>query len=327
MTGAGAAVTMPRMKPRATSPPAWTVDVESTVRDHLYGERREVKATPIRRRSPTTLGGRYRLGERLGSGGTADVYRARDQRLQRDVAVKLIAPWLAGDAATVRRFQREAGFAARLAHRNVAAVLDAGSRPRQYIVMELVEGTDAATLLKREHPFATDEAVDLVAQICDALHHVHARGVVHGDVAPRNILVAEHDGTATLVDFGLAADRFATQRETEVMGTPGFVAPEIARGARRSAQSDLYSLGVVAYRLLGGPPSFRRPAPRETTALPSAIASMSPLAELRPDLPPELTAAVSSAVAINPGARPESAAELRDRLLATRAGVAKLRAA
>jgi serine/threonine-protein kinase len=222
------------------------------VRGRLYGER-EIKATPIRRGTPTVLGTRYRLLERLGSGGTADVYRACDERLKRDVAVKVIAGWLAEDPATVRRFRREAELCGRLAHPNVAAVLDAGNRPREYIVMELVDGQDAATLLKRDRPFTTVQAVGVVVQICEALEHVHGRGVVHGDVAPRNILIGERDGAAMLVDFGLAVDRFGTPRQGHIMGTPGYVAPEIARGAGPSPQSDLYSLGVVGYRLLGGP--------------------------------------------------------------------------
>jgi hypothetical protein len=96
------------VKHHATAPAPWDVDVESTVRDRLYGERREVRATPIRRGTPSALGARYRLFERLGSGGTADVCRARDERLRRDVAVKVIAEWLAHDPATVRRFRREA---------------------------------------------------------------------------------------------------------------------------------------------------------------------------------------------------------------------------
>jgi eukaryotic-like serine/threonine-protein kinase len=314
------------MRLRSATPPAWTVDVESTVRDHLYGERHEVTATPIRRGAPTTLAARYRLHERLASGGTADVFRARDERLQRDVAVKVIAGWLAGDAATVRRFRREAEFCARLAHRNVAAVLDAGSRPREYLVMELVDGQNAATLLQRDEPVATAQAVDVVVQMCDALGHAHDRGVIHGDIAPRNILV-DPRGTAKLVDFGLAVDRFGPRPDGDLMGTPGYVAPEIIRYAVPSPQSDLYALGVVAYRLLGGPPLFRRSDAEETAARPSAIASVPSLAEVRPDLPPALTATVDAAMAKEHRSRPASAAELRERLLETRTGLAQLQAA
>ena len=242
MTRAAAPGTMAGMKLRATTPAPWEVDVESTVRDHLYGERAEARAAPIRRGMPTVLCGRYRLLERLGSGGAADVYRAHDERLRRDVAVKLIIESLARDSAAVRRFRREAELGARLAHPNIAAVLDAGSRPRDYMVMELVDARDAGTLLEQDH----------------ALTSAHA---------------------------------------------------------------------VVAYRLLGGPRPLRPRSGLDTAARPSAIASLRPLAEVRPDLRPELTAIVGSAIGRDPRARPGSAAEFRDRLLEVRTGPAELRAA
>ena len=286
MTRAVAASTIRGMKLRATAPEPCTVEIEATVSHRLYGEHRELRATPIRRGRPTALGARYRLLERLGTGGTADVYRAQDERLRRDVAVKVVAEWLAQDASTVRRFRREAELCARLAHRNLAAVLDAGSRPRDYIVMELVDGENAATLLERKQPLATTHAVDVLAQISDALEHAHAHGVIHGDVAPRNILIGRRDRTAKLVDFGLAVDRFGAAPDGAIMGTPGYVAPEILRGGRPSPHSDLFSLGAVAHRLLGGP-----------------------------DVPASVTAVVASARAPHPAARPASAAEFRDRLL------------
>ena len=155
---------------RRTASAPWEEDVESTVRDQLYGPRAEVTATPIRRDTLARVGARYRLLEPLGSGRTAEVFRARDERLQREVAVKLILEELAHDSASVRRFRREAELCARLAHRNVAAVLDAGSRPREYIVMELVDGSAVATV-------PTESAAGAILQICDALEHAHGRGV------------------------------------------------------------------------------------------------------------------------------------------------------
>jgi eukaryotic-like serine/threonine-protein kinase len=255
------------------------------------------------------------------------VYRAQDQRLRRDVAVKVVAEWLAHDPATVRRFRREAELSARLAHRNVAAVLDAGSRPRDYIVMELVDGQDAATLLKQDQLLTITHAVDVLVQISDALEHAHGRGVIHGDIAPRNILIGRRDGSATLVDFGLAVDRFGAGHQGELMGTPGYVAPELVRGGGPSPHSDLYSLGVVAYRLLGGPPPFRRRGREDTAARPSATASLPPLAEVRPDVPGSVTAIVASAMAASPAARPASVAAFRDRLRETRIAAAELQAA
>jgi serine/threonine protein kinase len=288
----------------ATATPS-ELDVESAVRDRLYGRRAEVTAMPIRRGTPTALGGRYRVLEKLGAGATADVYRARDERLRRDVAAKVIVDWLAHDSPSIRRFRREAELCARLAHPNVAAVLDAGHRPREYIVMELVDGRDAAMRLEEDEPLAPVEVVDVVAQICDALGHAHARGVLHCDVAPRNILIGQRGGTVKLVDFGAAVDARGAGAGVGVMGTPGYVAPEIIRGGGPSPQSDLYSLGVVAYRLLGGPPT--------------AASRLPALADVRPELPRRLTALVDRAMAVRPAARPASAEEFRRGMLETQA--------
>jgi serine/threonine protein kinase len=265
------------------------------------------------------LGGRYRLLDRIGAGATADVYRARDERLGRDVAAKVIAEWLAHDAPSVRRFRREAALCARLAHPRIPAFLDAGTHPRDHIVMELVDGRHAAERLDEDERLTPPEIVDVVIQICDALGHVHARGVLHCDVAPRNVLIGRRDGTATLVDFGAAVDaRGAGAGTGEVSGTPGYVAPEIIRGAGPSPQSDLYSLGVVAYRLLGGPPPFGGRGRAATVPWPTAVSHLPALADVRPELPRRLTALVDRAMAARPAARPASAAELRRLLLETR---------
>ena len=148
---------------------------------------------------------------RWGRAGPPRCYRARDERLQRDVAVKIIAEELANDAAAVRRFRREAKLGARLAHRHVAAVLDAGNRPREYIVMELVDGRDLATL-------PTASAAGAILQICDALEHAHGRGVLHGDVTPQNILIGRRDGAAKLIDFGQAVEGFDVHSDVEALG-------------------------------------------------------------------------------------------------------------
>jgi eukaryotic-like serine/threonine-protein kinase len=272
------------------------LEVERSVRGQLYRGSGEVKATPMpnppapRGAGPLgrRFGGRYRLLERVGGGGMATVYRARDERLKRTVAVKVIDEHLSFDSASVRRFRQEAQLCAGLAHPNVVAILDAGVEPRDFTVMEYVPGVDAGKRLRSRGRLTLGEAVHVVAQVCEALAYAHDQDVVHQDVSPRNILIRQPDFTAKLADFGFA-------------GTPGYVAPEILRGADPSPQSDLYSLGVVAYRLLAGP---------EPTAPPRR-----PLAEVRPRLPRRLSDALQQALAEEPAARQRSVAEFRAQLV------------
>ena len=302
---------------------------EESARDRLYGNRVDVKATPThgsrpgpRRACPVgrLLGGRYRLLERVGAGGMAVVYRARDERLKRDVAVKVIAERLARDPLFVRRFRREAELCARLRHPNIVTVLDAGVAPQEFIVMEFVNGLDAGTLLQREGRLTPGEAVHLVAQICDALAYAHDQDVLHHDVSPRNILLRWPDCTAKLADFGLASDpqRARARPAADVTGTPGHVAPEILRGATPSPKSDLYALAVVAYRLLTGPaPSGD---PNATAPTPAASPRMAPLEDARPGLPRGLSAAIQRAMAEDPEARQDSVAHFRAEVVGWRRG-------
>jgi serine/threonine protein kinase len=297
------------------------LEVERSVRDRLYGASdmslRAVRADPRGAERPGRLvGGRYRLLERIGSGGMAIVYRARDERLKRDVAVKVIATHLAHDPPFVRRFRREAELCARLAHPNVVAILDAGVEPRDFIVIELVDGLDAHTLLRRRR-LTPGETVHVLSQVCDGLAHAHGQDVVHHDVSPRNILIRDRDGTAKLADFGLASDALdvPSTRVTDIMGTPGYVAPEVLLGAAPSPRSDLHSLGVVAYECLAGPSAVRPGDAGATAPMATAAPRMAPLAVVRSDLSRALTDAVQQALAHEPGARQDSVAEFRAQLL------------
>jgi serine/threonine protein kinase len=213
-------------------------EVERSVRVRLYGERAAVAVSPRRGArgdrqeaglSGRLAGGRYRLLERVGAGGMATVYRARDERLARDVAVKIIAERLARDPLFVRRFRREAQLCGRLAHPNIVTVLDAGVAPRDFIVMELVEGLDAGTLLNREGRLTPGEAVHVLAQAGEALAYAHDNGVIHQDVSPHNILIRWPDATAKLADFGLASDSLDRTARQETGGTPGYNYGEEAR--------------------------------------------------------------------------------------------------
>jgi serine/threonine-protein kinase len=247
----------------------------------------------------------------------ASVYRAWDERLKRHVAVKLIAEWLARDPVSVRRFRREAELSARLGHPNIVAILDAGGEPHEYIVMEFVNGVHAGTLLQRRELLRPAQIVHVVAQVSDALAYAHDQDVVHHDVSPRNILIRRPDSTAKLADFGLASAALdvPARRAASVMGTPGYVAPEVLRGASASPRSDLYSLGVVAYRLLAGRSGVRPVDAHATAPQATSAPRMPPLAEARPDLSRGLIEAIQQALAHDPDARQDSVAEFRAQLL------------
>lgn len=261
------------------------------------------------------VGGRYRLLARAGAGGMATVYRARDERLRREVAVKVIAEHLARPFVSL--FRREARLCARLAHPNVVGVLDAGEEPRDFIVMEFVDGMSAGALLKTQGRLTTAHVVRVMARVCDALTHAHDRNVVHGDVTPGNILISRSDGTVKLVDFGLASDPTDVHAGPvgDVAGTPGYIAPEILRGETPSPRSDVYSLGVVAHRLLAGPPRIRPAGSEGTCHLMTSALQMPPLAEVRPGLPRVLSQAVERAVSEDPDARQSSVAEFHAQII------------
>ena len=287
------------------------VEVERAVRARLYGSAR--RSAPGGVEPPARPAwGRYQVIGRVGAGGTATVYHAWDERLRRDVALKVIEERLAGDPKTSRRLRREAEIAAGLTHPNIVTILDAGSRPREFVVMELVRGCDARALLRSRGALAPAEAVHLVAQVCDALAYAHDRDVLHHDVSLGNILISRSDGVVKLADFGVGA---AAGHTGPVTATPGYVAPEVLYGAGASVQSDLYALAVVAYRLLAGRIGARRSEGHATAPLPTARLRMPVLAEARPSLPRGLCDAVQQALAPDPAVRQASVAEFRAQLI------------
>jgi serine/threonine-protein kinase len=199
---------------------------------------------------------RYRLEERLGRGGMGEVWRAHDQRLQRTVAMKLIAPQFADDPEFLVRFLREAQSIARINHPNVVAVLDYGEADEKpFIVMEYVPGEPLTTITGQ--PVDPDRVVAIMVQAASAAGAAHAQGIVHRDIKPGNILVTE-EGNAKLVDFGIAAaqwsDRLTATGAT--IGSPHYISPEQVSGERATPPSDVYSLGVVLYELLTGTRPF-----------------------------------------------------------------------
>ncbi len=206
--------------------------------------------------SGDVLIGRYELGERIGSGGMARVVRAFDRRLERTVAVKLLAEHLADDPQFVQRFQREAKSAARLVHPNIVQVFDYGFDPdkgRYYIVMEYVQGRSGAQLLQEHGRLSVDTTLHLADGACRALTNAHRHGVIHRDVKPGNLMLAD-DGQVKLTDFGIAwaGDSLSVTAHGAVLGTVAYLAPEQASGDKASPLADVYGLGVVIFQLMTG---------------------------------------------------------------------------
>jgi eukaryotic-like serine/threonine-protein kinase len=264
------------------------------------------------------LAGRYELGERLGVGGMSTVVRAFDDRLERDVAVKLLAEHLADDEQFVARFRREALSVARLVHPNIVQVFDFGlDEPthRQYIVMELVRGRSGAEILRDEGVLDLRDALSIVAQACRGLEYAHRNGVVHRDVKPGNLLRGE-DGVVKLADFGIAkafSDESSITQVGSVLGTAAYLAPEQAAGEQAGPAADLYALGVVAYQLMSGRLPYEAQSLTEL-ALKQQRELPPRLDELNPEVTPQLAMAVDRALALDPRQRPASADELRSML-------------
>jgi serine/threonine-protein kinase len=267
-----------------------------------------------------TIAGRYELGDRLGLGGMSTVLVAFDTRLERYVAIKLLAEHLADDAQFVTRFRREAMAAARLVHPNIVQVYDYGlDEPsgRYYIVMERIVGPSGAQVLRDRGKLPIDEAVDWIAQACRGLEYAHRNGLVHRDVKPGNLLLSESDGTIKLADFGIAktaADESSITQVGSVLGTAAYLAPEQAAGEAAGPAADLYGLGVVAYQLLSGRLPYEAASLTEL-ALKQQREVPPPLHHVDPSIPPQLAVAVERALALRPQARYASADEMREAII------------
>ncbi|MGH2874993.1 MAG: protein kinase domain-containing protein, partial [Solirubrobacteraceae bacterium] len=241
----------------------------------------------------TTLAdGRYSLRRRLGAGGMASVWLADDLRLERTVAVKIVADTIAGDERWVQRFKREARAAAALSHRGVVSVFDYGVQEgRPYLVMEYVAGGTLAERLSSGRAPDLPDARTVAEELLDALRAVHAAGIVHRDIKPANLLLDDH-GHVRLTDFGIALPDGAAGLTTTglVIGTLRYLAPEVAAGQPASVQSDLYAAGVVLSQLAEQPPA---PGLAEQPSAPGFAALVSALTAARPgDRPASAAAAI-----------------------------------
>jgi serine/threonine-protein kinase len=270
------------------------------------------------------VGGRYRLIQLLGSGGTGDVYLAEALRDRSRVAIKVLRAELRDSSEIVRRFRREAEAAARVRHVNVRAVLQAPFERDGVLsfVMELLVGLDLADTLAYARVLGSTRAVGIAAAAAGGLAAAHVAGVIHRDVKPENIfLVHAADGreAVKLLDFGFASmpGDGAVVPGRAVLGTPEYMAPEQARGAPAHAAADIYSLGVVLYEMLAGRPPFAGKYPSIAGA--HAGSPVPPIQGVNPAASPsaELTAVVERALAKDPDARFPSMLALRSALLAT----------
>ncbi len=259
--------------------------------------------------------GRYSIVEPLGAGGMGVVYRARDEKLERIVAIKLLAPGMfTGDEAR-RRFHKEALALAKLSHAHIAVVYDVGEQDGvDYIVMECVPGESLAAKLK-SGPLTVKDATSITLQIAEALEDAHEQGVIHRDLKPANVMITPK-GQAKVLDFGLAkllaGARDLTVSVTEtggLIGTPLYMSPEQAREQNLDARTDLWNLGVIYYELLTGRAPFRADS---SMAVLRAITdeAPAPLRQLRPDVPPLCEQIVSHALEKNPDRRYQSATEV-----------------
>ncbi|MGV9674415.1 Stk1 family PASTA domain-containing Ser/Thr kinase [Nocardia sp. NPDC003482] len=272
--------------------------------------------------TPKNLSSRYELGEIIGFGGMSEVHKARDLRLGRDVAIKVLRADLARDPTFYLRFKREAQNAAALNHPAIVAVYDTGEAevdggPLPYIVMEYVDGETLRDIVRGKGPLPPRRAMEIIADVCAALDFSHKNGIVHRDMKPANIMI-NRQGAVKVMDFGIAraiADSSNPMTQTAaVIGTAQYLSPEQARGEQVDARSDVYSVGCVLYEILTGEPPFTGDSPvavayqhvREDPKLPSHV---------HPGVPRELDSVVLKAMSKNPANRYQTAAEMRADLI------------
>ena len=267
---------------------------------------------------PRLLGGRYELDGVVGRGGMAEVYRARDIRLDRIVAIKTLRTDLARDQIFQARFRREAQSAASLNHPSIVAVYDTGEDmtsgvPVPYIVMEYVDGRTVRDLLQEGHRLLPERSLEIIDGVLRALDYSHQAGIVHRDIKPGNVMVTRN-GDIKVMDFGIAramSDAQATMTQTaQVIGTAQYLSPEQARGERVDSRSDLYSTGCLLCELLTGRPPFTGDSP-VAIAYQHVRENPVPPSRVDPDVPPWADGIVLKAMAKSPADRYQTAADMR----------------
>ena len=265
-----------------------------------------------------TYGGRYAIIERVGTGGMAEVYRARDELLGREVAVKVLSERFGRDRSFVERFRREAQAAANLNHPNIVSLFDYGSDDGTYfIVMEFIDGSSLSDIIRREGALMPERAAEIASDVAKALERAHAQGLVHRDIKSGNIMITR-TGQTKVTDFGIAraVGRDGEQTMTQtgmVIGTAAYLSPEQAQGNPVDGRSDVYSLGVVLFEMLTGRTPFSGDSAL-SIAYKHVREDARPPSELNRDVSPQLDAITLKALAKNPDNRYSTAAEMSEDL-------------
>jgi len=272
----------------------------------------------------TAFGGRYEVIERAGAGGMAEVYRARDELLGREVAVKVLSERFSQDRAFVERFRREAQAVANLNHPNIVSLYDFGSdNSTYYIVMEYIDGRALNDIVRDDGPLLPERAAEIAGDVARALQRAHKAGLIHRDIKPSNIMMTS-SGEVKVTDFGIvrALSNDGEQTMTQagmVIGTAAYLSPEQAQGKTLDARSDIYSLGVVLFEVLTGGAPFKGDTPL-SVAYKHVREDAPPPSSINPDVPGGLDAIVMKAMSKNPDNRYGSAAEMAEDLDRFRAG-------
>ncbi|MCO5385478.1 Stk1 family PASTA domain-containing Ser/Thr kinase [Desulfosporosinus sp.] len=267
------------------------------------------------------FGGRYEVLDRIGAGGMAIVYKAKDLLLNRVVTIKVLREQFVTDEDFIRRFRREAQSAASLSHPNIVSIYDVGKDgDTEYIVMEYVEGRNLKEIIREYAPLSTEQSINLARQITGAIRNAHENHIIHRDIKPHNILVTA-DGHAKVTDFGIArAVSSATVTHTgDIVGSVHYLSPEQAKGIQSNEQSDIYSLGIVLYELLTGKVPYDGETPI-AIALKHLQQEPVPPSKLNPRIAKELEGVIMRAIAKSPEQRYVSAKELLEDLNHIQAG-------
>ena len=258
------------------------------------------------------LNNRYQLLERIGSGGMADVFRARDLMLERSVAIKVLHEKYSDDKAFQERFRMEARAAANLSHPNIVTVHDFGyDQDQLYIVMEHIPGKDLKTILRTRGRYSIENAVSIIVQACAGIGYAHRAGLVHCDIKPHNFIVTS-DNRLKVTDFGIAralSTIMPDERADVVWGSPQYFSPEQAVGEAPSPASDVYSLGIVLYETITGALPFNAPSSEELARMHLQEYPIPPR-EYIPDIPPALEEIIFKVLSKEPAARYRTADQL-----------------